>query len=80
VSGFCWQRHPGGPFAMLVAGAATCCSAGAYDGLRVTVRDASCCAGRGAVERVVARVPAICPCIGCFQSVYVCYRCRQSVR
>jgi hypothetical protein len=38
VSGFYRERHPGGPFAMLVAVAATYCSAEAYDGLRPTDR------------------------------------------
>jgi hypothetical protein len=38
VSGFYWERHPGGPFATLVAVAAACCSAEAYDGLRPTDR------------------------------------------
>jgi hypothetical protein len=38
VSGFYWERHPGGPFATLVAVAATYCSAEAYDGLRPTDR------------------------------------------
>ena len=34
MGAFYWERHPGGPFATLVAVAASCCSAEAYDGLR----------------------------------------------
>jgi hypothetical protein len=32
VSGFYWERHPGGPFATLIAVAAAYCSPDAYDG------------------------------------------------
>ena len=32
MSGFCWERHPDGPFATLIAVAATYCSPDAYDG------------------------------------------------
>jgi len=38
VRGFCWERDPGGPFATLVAAAATYCSPDAYDGLRPAER------------------------------------------
>lgn len=32
MSGFYWERHPGGPFATLIAVAAAYCSPDAYDG------------------------------------------------
>ena len=32
MSGFYWERHPDGPFAMLIAVAAAYCSPDAYDG------------------------------------------------
>jgi hypothetical protein len=32
LSAFYWERHPGGPFATLIAVAATYCSPDAYDG------------------------------------------------
>ncbi len=32
MSGFYWERHPDGPFATLIAMAATYCSPEAYDG------------------------------------------------